>query len=154
MPQLSGTVSLSAEPAPGSKFVEWRGACRGSENPCLVEVDQELQVEAVFEALPRFDVRLDDGARTSESRPAVAAAVPPQPTPAFSPTRAKSGCKLNVKTRDSGNQRLAYRRCECPGVPAMYSRIGLRIEKNLEDQRELLARTQGLELPEGWRCER
>ncbi len=52
---LEGTkLTLIAEPAEGSKFVEWGGECDAepSATECEVEMDEEKTVEAVFEPEP------------------------------------------------------------------------------------------------------
>src|SRR5699024_2866247 len=41
-------VALTATPAKGWKFVEWKGAITGRENPARVTVDQPREVTAVF----------------------------------------------------------------------------------------------------------
>ncbi len=42
-------VQLIATPEPGSRFVEWRGACTGiGTGGCVVTLDQGRQVTAVF----------------------------------------------------------------------------------------------------------
>ncbi len=42
------TLTLSAQPAPGSSFVEWQGACTGS-GPCVVTLGGNRSVTAVFQ---------------------------------------------------------------------------------------------------------
>lgn len=44
-------ATLEAHPNDGSIFVEWRGACTGP-GPCIVMVDRDTAVEAVFESAP------------------------------------------------------------------------------------------------------
>src|SRR5262249_18134704 len=42
------TIVLSANPAPGSGFTSWGGACTGAINTCTVTLDQDRDVTAQF----------------------------------------------------------------------------------------------------------
>jgi hypothetical protein len=46
------TVTLTATPATGQRFVGWSGACTGTSNSCTVTVSTATSVQASFEALP------------------------------------------------------------------------------------------------------
>ncbi len=45
---LNRPAFLLATPSPGYQFVEWSGDSAGSDNPLLLVVDRDLQLEAVF----------------------------------------------------------------------------------------------------------
>jgi pimeloyl-ACP methyl ester carboxylesterase/Tol biopolymer transport system component len=47
-------VTLSAVPAAGFRFAGWRGDVSGSTNPLLLAIQSNLQVVALFEALPLY----------------------------------------------------------------------------------------------------
>lgn len=51
-------VELTANPAEGYKFVEWRGDVTGTDNPAQVTVDNPKEVTAVFEKHSINDVRV------------------------------------------------------------------------------------------------
>jgi hypothetical protein len=45
-------VTLTAHPAQGVRFKGWGGACGGTDPSCVLTLDQDLQANAVFEAVP------------------------------------------------------------------------------------------------------
>ena len=50
---LGAMVTLEAQPAPGSVFGEWAGACSSSESECLFSATNDAMVSATFKALLR-----------------------------------------------------------------------------------------------------
>jgi hypothetical protein len=64
------TVTLTATPAPGSRFAGWSGDCSGTD-PCTVTMDGNKNVTATFELLPVLTVAKDGtGSGTVTSDPA------------------------------------------------------------------------------------
>jgi hypothetical protein len=79
------TVTLHAEPAPGSSFTGWTGACTGT-GPCQVRLTAATSVAATFESEP-------GGPSTAAvTKPAPEAPSPSKPTP--KPTTCRKGFKL------------------------------------------------------------
>jgi hypothetical protein len=47
------SVTLTAVPSAGSRFVVWRGACRGTQRTCSLALGQDAAAAAAFAVLPR-----------------------------------------------------------------------------------------------------
>ncbi|MCB0046993.1 MAG: VCBS repeat-containing protein [Caldilineaceae bacterium] len=50
------SVTLSAQPAPGWRFIGWRGSITGSNNPITLIMDGNKTIEAVFEESPDGEI--------------------------------------------------------------------------------------------------
>jgi DNA-binding beta-propeller fold protein YncE len=98
----AATVSLVAEPEPGSAFVGWSGACAGTEPTCTVRMDAPATVQANFTELagPPSPEELAPTAGTS------AAGASSPPSRQAQPKRAK---KRRRAKRRHHNHRRAQR---------------------------------------------
>ncbi len=67
---LGSAVTLVPDPAPGSDFAGWSGACAGSGAACIVTIDQARSVEAEFSLEKRTLFVTKSGTGTVDSSPA------------------------------------------------------------------------------------
>ncbi len=51
-------VTLTAVPGPFEVFKEWGGDISGTTNPVTITMDQDKEVQAVFEALPTYNIQI------------------------------------------------------------------------------------------------
>jgi protocatechuate 3,4-dioxygenase beta subunit len=83
------TVTLDAEPTPGSTFAGWTGACSGT-GPCQVRLTGAASVGATFESTPPKSPEDSTGNGSTSSGPAPTPG-PPVKKPKKKPLRCKKG---------------------------------------------------------------
>jgi Carboxypeptidase regulatory-like domain/Divergent InlB B-repeat domain len=99
------TVTLAAEPSPGSTFTGWTGACSGT-GPCQIRLTEAAEVTATF--APTGDAGPSDSSSPSPDQGGTANTVTPK-APSRGKPKPKRVCKRGFKLKKFGKREHCVR---------------------------------------------